>query len=78
MNDKDYQDIFQIDVSPEILGVRMNENLIGTMRDISAKQGVQIQIQKDGLVLWVNVDGICIARIMMLPSAEIEIEDNRK
>lgn len=55
----------------------MNE-LIGTMRDIAAKHGVQIQIQQDGLVLWVNVDGICVARIMMLPSAEIEIEDNRK
>ena len=52
--------------------------LIGTMRDVAAKQGVQIQIQEDGLVCWINVDGICIARIMLMPSAEIEIEDGRK
>ena len=51
--------------------------LIGTMLDVAAKQGVQIQIQKDGLIVWINVDGICIARIMLMPSAEIEIEDNR-
>ena len=56
----------------------MDNPLIGTMRDVSAKQGVQIQIQEDGLVVWVNIDGICIARIMLMPSAEIEIEDNRK
>mgnify|MGYP001590491258 CR=1 FL=1 len=53
-------------------------SLIGTMRDIAAKQGVQIQIQEDGLVVWVNIDGICIARIMLLPSANIIIEDNRR
>ena len=53
-------------------------SLIGTMRDIAAKQGVQIQIQEDGLVIWINVDGVCVTRIMLMPSAEIEIEDNRK
>lgn len=53
-------------------------DLIGTMRDVAAKEGVQIQIQEDGLVVWINCDGVCIARIMLMPHAEIEIEDNRK
>ena len=52
--------------------------LIGTMRDVAAKQGVQIQIQEDGLVVWINVDGVCVLRVMIAPSAEIVIEDNRK
>ncbi len=55
-----------------------NPEFLGTMRDISVKEGVQIQIQKDGLVLWVNCDGVCIARVMVPPQATIEIEDNRK
>lgn len=56
----------------------MNNPLLGTMRDVTAKEGVQIQIQKDDLVVWLNVDGVCVARVMMLPSAEIIIEDDRK
>lgn len=56
----------------------MNKDLIGTMRDISAKQGVQIQIQSDGLVVWLNIDGVCITRVMLMPNAIIEVEDNRK
>lgn len=56
----------------------MNNPYIGQLRDLAAKEGVQIQIQKDGLVLWVNIDGVCVTRVMVLPSAEIEIEDNRK
>lgn len=55
-----------------------NPDLIGTMRDVAAKEGVQIQIQKDGLVVWVNIDGICVLRVMVTPAAIIEIEDGRK
>lgn len=32
--------------------------------DIHAKHGVQIDIRHDGLVMWVNVDGVCVARII--------------
>ena len=53
-------------------------NLIGTMRDVSAKEGVQIQVEGDGLVVWVNIDGVCVLRVMIAPSAIIEIEDNRR
>lgn len=56
----------------------MNQSLQGTMRDVTAKEGVQIQIQKDGLIVWLNIDGVCVTRVMVLPSAEIEIEDDRK
>jgi len=53
--------------------------LLGQMRDIFPKAGVQIQIQQDGLVIWVNVDGICVLRILNNGlTIPIEIEDNRK
>lgn len=58
--------------------VMTNPDLIGTMRDLAAKEGVQIQIQKDGLVVWVNIDGICVLRVMVTPAAVIKIEDGRK
>ena len=46
--------------------------------DITAKQGVQIQVRQDGLVIWINVDGICVSRIITNGFIPIEIEDNRK
>lgn len=46
--------------------------------DIHAKAGVQIQIRHDGLVIWINVDGICVTRILTDGlTVPIEIEDNR-
>jgi len=48
-----------------------------TFNDIQAKKGVEIQIHKDGLVIWLNVDGICRARIMTNGMVPITIEDNR-
>jgi len=56
----------------------ITQELIGTMRDITAKEGVQIQIQKDGLVTWVNVDGVCVLRIMKNGFIPIEIMDDRE
>lgn len=35
-----------------------------TFQDLAAKKEVEIIIRHDGLVLWVNVDGICRARII--------------
>lgn len=56
----------------------MNEKLLGTMRDIFPKQGVQIQIQQDGLVCWVNCDGVCVLRILNNGlTIPIEIKDDR-
>jgi hypothetical protein len=57
----------------------MNKKLLGTMRDIFPQHGVQIQIQQDGLVIWVNIDGVCVLRILNNGlTIPIEIEDNRK
>jgi len=56
----------------------MNEKLLGTMRDIFPQHGVQIQIQKDGLVIWVNIDGVCVMRILNNGiTIPIEILDER-
>lgn len=53
-------------------------HVITNFNDIHAKAGVQIQIRHDGLVVWVNVDGICVARILTDGlTVPIEIEDNR-
>jgi hypothetical protein len=41
-----------------------------------ANHGVQIQIKEDGSIVWVNVDGVCIARIVCA-SKLVEVEDNR-
>jgi len=58
---------------------RVNENLLGTMRDVFPKHGVQIQIQQNGLVIWVNVDGVCVLRILNNGlTIPVEILDERK
>ena len=46
--------------------------------DMAARHGVEITIRQDGLVLWLNVDGICRARIITNGFIPITIEDNRK
>lgn len=47
--------------------------------DISAKYGVEIDIRQDGLVIWVNCDGICVARILTNGvTVPITVTDNRK
>lgn len=42
----------------------MNSQQELKFNDIHAKAGVQIQIRHDGLVIWINVDGICVTRIL--------------
>ena len=48
------------------------------MIDLTAKAGVEITIRQDGLVVWINVDGGCIARIMTNGFIPIEVNDLRK
>ncbi len=56
----------------------MNQSL-GQMQDVFPKHGVQIQIQQDGLVIWINIDGICRLRILNNGlTIPIEIDDGRK
>ncbi len=45
--------------------------------DIAARKGVEIIVRQDGLVLWINVDGVCRARIMTNGFIPIEILDDR-
>lgn len=50
-----------------------------SFQDIAAKKEVQIVIRHDSLVLWINVDGICRARIVTNGiTVPITIEDDRK
>lgn len=49
-----------------------------TANDVVAKSGVEIIVRSDGLVLWVNVDGICTQRIITNGFIDITIDDNRK
>lgn len=47
--------------------------------DVCAKQGVEIDIRQDGLVIWINVDGLCVARILTNGvTVPINVTDNRK
>lgn len=50
-----------------------------TFQDIAAKKEVEIAIRHDGLVIWINVDGICRARIVTNGiTVPIIIEDGRE
>lgn len=50
-----------------------------TFQDVAAKLGVEVIIRPDGLVLWLNVDGICRARIVTNGiTVPITIEDGRE
>lgn len=50
-----------------------------TFQDLAAKKEVEIVIRHDGLVIWLNVDGICRARIVTNGlTVPINIEDGRK
>lgn len=50
-----------------------------TFQDIAAKKEVEIVVRHDGLVVWLNVDGICRARIVTNGlTMPINIEDGRK
>lgn len=50
-----------------------------SFNDVVAKAGVEIVIRHDGLVTWINVDGICRMRIIGNGlTVPITIEDNRK
>lgn len=47
--------------------------------DVSAKVGVEIDIRQDGLVIWINCDSVCIARILTNGvTVPITVTDNRK
>lgn len=49
-----------------------------TFQDLAAKHGVEVIIRHDGLVLWINVDGICRTRIITNGiTVPINIEDSR-
>ncbi len=53
------------------------EQLAEAVLDITyPARGVEVQISIDGTVLWANVDGVCVLRVLCrMPS--IVVEDNR-
>lgn len=52
-----------------------NEKQFG---DICAVHGIEIKIERKGLLLWVNVDGVCALRIFTDGMTDIVIEDDRR
>lgn len=50
---------------------------LAPVHNITAKQGIQVDIHQDGLVVWLNVDGVCAARIMSSGFIPIEVVDRR-
>lgn len=57
----------------------MTEAIDFTFNDIAAKHGVEFIVRHDGLVMWLNVDGICVARIIGNGiTVPITIKDDRK
>jgi hypothetical protein len=48
----------------------------GELLDITAPDNVQIELDKDGQVLWIHVDGITVLRICRI-THPVEIVDNR-
>lgn len=46
--------------------------------DIVAKSGVEIIVRHDGLVIWINCDGVCTQRIITNGFVDIKVEDCRK
>jgi hypothetical protein len=49
-----------------------------TFNDMAARREVEIIIRQDSLVLWLNVDGICRARIITNGFVPIVIKDDRE
>lgn len=59
-----------------VMSTPIDQNL--TFNDIAARHGIEIVIREDGLVVWLNIDGICRARIISNGlTVPIFIEDNR-
>lgn len=49
-----------------------------SFNDVAAKAGVEIIVRHDGLVTWINIDGICRMRIIANGiTVPITIEDQR-
>lgn len=48
------------------------------MLDITAPQHeVEVQISHDGKTVWLNVDGVCAARVCRIPAGVLTIRDER-
>jgi len=46
------------------------------MLDITAPEQVQVLVNVDGSVLWVNIDGVCRLRVCRMK--DLDIQDSRK
>lgn len=45
--------------------------------DVLAKHGVEVAIRRDGRFLWINVDTVCVLRIVV-DTGDVTIDDRRK
>lgn len=53
-------------------------DLLDRPNDVRAVHGVEIDIQQDGLVVWINIDGVCALRVLTHGMIPIKINDHRK
>ena len=54
------------------------EELANPFQDTVAQAGVELIVRHDGLVTWINIDGVCRMRIISNGlTVPITIEDNR-
>lgn len=61
-----------------MIDVPIAPKLVKHLGDVVATHGVEIEVRQDGLVIWINVDGICVSRIITNGFIKIEVRDNRK
>lgn len=46
--------------------------LLDAALDITGAKQVQVQVSRDGTVLWVNVNGVCALRVCRIERLEME------
>lgn len=51
----------------------MSSNMI----DIRPEVGVQVEINEDGSIIWVNVDGKCVCRVQGIEYMELQIKNDK-
>lgn len=47
-------------------------------RDITSHYEAEVVIRQDGKTIWINVDGVCVERILLAPTAKLILIDARK
>jgi hypothetical protein len=49
--------------------------ITSVMTNLGARKAVEVEIRKDGRVLWVNVDGVCVLRCHIPITATLAVSN---